>query len=239
MIFFSRRSNKHIVKVLQVLCVVLLAGTLLFGCTGTDWLRYTASTQAERTFYRTFSQLGEDVAEQIQLRCGKTLVMCSAKNDDGTTFLDTFIYQYDPSSNEAQTEWLSPLQRGTVQIFYDEGWTYAKKHYNSFFQRVVNGTARDIVILVMPNRDPDKTYDTEQIAQLYNNPPHDSLDTVPFLVHNKSWEQDFPVWIFDVPAEKIDDGYELVFGSWKLTGSDILQVRWRIGDAPILGNGNP
>ena len=111
---------------------------------------------------------------------------------------------------------------GLVDIFLEY-----HRGSNSYFFRYKSYNGTDILIFVMPNVNTGETYEESTEKDWV---PYDTLDTDPFYFQDKMHHRNYPVWIFDIPEDSIDESYELHFGDFVLTGMDILSGTW---DHPI------
>ena len=64
--------------------------------------------------------------------------------------------------------------------------------------------------------------------------PKDTLGTKALRFQQNDWHNGYPLWIFAIPLDQIDESYELCFGDYVLTGNDILNHTWHIGNATTL-----
>ena len=91
---------------------------------------------------------------------------------------------------------------------------------------------RDVVIIVIPPM--MVTLPSYSDCPQYGIEPYDNLDSVPMKVLDKTsagkyidlWNCGYPIWIFVIPEQRIDDNYELHYGDLVLTGKDIQSGIW-------------
>lgn len=121
----------------------------------------------------------------------------------------------------------------TVRIFYEEDWQERiRNHLSEYVVVEANGKA-DLLVFVMQNYDlEEKTAYPD--SPMYGIEPSDTLGTEPLMYHDPGWYQDYPMWIFEIPLDHIDETYALTYGDFVLTGEDIMNHTWQIGDAPIM-----
>ena len=70
-------------------------------------------------------------------------------------------------------------------------------------------------------------------SEWYEQIPTDSLGSEPLMIQHPRWRDNYPVWVFAIPEDRIDESYELHYVDYVLTGSDLLNNTWQNGDAPI------
>ena len=120
-------------------------------------------------------------------------------------------------------------------IFYDEDWetNLMWKSYLSSFRRLKDPSGEEsmVLIVVTPNRVIGQSY---QESEYYQVEPSDSLNSTPLKVHQEDYMLGDPFWFYVIPIEKITEDYELRYGEFVLTGTDILTNSWSIGDAPVM-----
>lgn len=120
-----------------------------------------------------------------------------------------------------------------TRIFYREDW---EKHsgivYPSSFQYYTNplNDKVDILIAVGQNYEDNQSFSDAEDGLA----PEDTLGTKALKYQQKGWNNGYPLWIFAIPLEKIEESYELHFGDYVLTGNDILNHSWKIGNAEPL-----
>ena len=131
-----------------------------------------------------------------------------------------------------------------IYIFYDEDWEMRVKgaydgcttNYESGFSWHIGESGEEAIIFVFPNLE-YPAYNTGipkveyRLSPFYQMEPSDSLGTVPVSLQYEGWNDDYPAWVFVVDREDIDAGYELHYMDYVLTGSELLNNSWRIGNA--------
>lgn len=126
---------------------------------------------------------------------------------------------------------------GKVPIFYDEDWVdrYEDENhqiitsYDSGFVSMDGQNENLLLIEVFPNRVNGVSYAD---SEFYGIKPWDSLDTVPMEVYTPEWNEGYPAWFFVIDPKGITADYEMHYGAFALTGTDILTGTWTIGEAP-------
>ena len=125
---------------------------------------------------------------------------------------------------------------GKVPIFYDEDWKdrYEDENheivtsYDSGFVQIDGQDGDLLLIEVFPNRVRGVSY---MESEFYGMKPGDTLDTVPMEVLTSEWNEGYPAWFFVIDPKYITADYELHYGAYVLTGTDILEKTWTIGEA--------
>ena len=104
-------------------------------------------------------------------------------------------------------------------IFTEENDTY---QYSCFEVQTIDGK-ETVFIRVVPN-----FKDNEFFSQAnYNKDvPGDTLGTTPLCFADARCMWGNPTWIFVIPLASIDESYCLNYGSFSLTGADILSGSW-------------
>ena len=129
-------------------------------------------------------------------------------------------------------------------LFYDEDWEKringaydgTTTSYKSCFYWHTGEIGEEAIIFVFPNIE-YPAYDTGiptveyKLSQFYQIEPSDSLGTVPVCLQYKGWNDDYPAWVFVVDKEDIYAEYELHYMDYVLTGTELLNKSWRIGNA--------
>lgn len=108
-------------------------------------------------------------------------------------------------------------------------------YYDSRFFFLDGRLGRDLFVIVTPAMKYKLPPYAESLQ--YGIEPYDSLSTKPIKVvddasaeqYTDLWHYGYPVWIFVIPEEKIDDTYELHYGDYVLTGKDIQSGTWSNG----------
>ena len=121
-----------------------------------------------------------------------------------------------------------------TRIFYREDWEQQKSmEYPSSFQYYQNpdNDKIDVLIVVGQNYEERQKYTESDGDKLT---PEDTLGTKPLCFQQDDWNNGYPLWIFAIPLEQIDESYELRFNDYVLTGHDILNHTWSIGNAATL-----
>ena len=120
-----------------------------------------------------------------------------------------------------------------TRIFYREDWERQNGIiYPSSFQYYTNPLNEkvDVLIAVGQNYEIDQSYPEAEDGLT----PEDTLGTKPLKYQQKSWNNGYPLWVFAIPLDKVDESYALRFGEYVLTGNDILDHSWKIGNAATL-----
>ena len=120
-------------------------------------------------------------------------------------------------------------------IFYDEDWDTNPRwiSYLSSFRRLKDSSGKEsmVLIIVIPNSFVGQSYPESDYYQVE---PSDSLNSVPMKIYRQEWMGGYPTWVYAISLEKITEDYELRYGEFVLTGTDILTDSWSIGDAKIM-----
>lgn len=125
-----------------------------------------------------------------------------------------------------------------TRIFYREDWEQQQDiEYPSSFQYYQNpeNDKIDVLIAVGQNYEEQEKYTESDNDKLL---PKDTLGTKALRFQQNDWHNGYPLWIFAIPLDQIDESYELCFGDYVLTGNDILNHTWHIGNATTLVFGN-
>ena len=243
----------------KMIMFLLLLSVALSGCSKTKSSPTSESTTGAASVISEASEASDDLAlldaidpavkeyvmehrseyeKIIPLHCGGVLV---AKNDivtdlvtheNYTHFVLEFIYAKGKDIMSGPTHDGNPSKE--TKIFYDEDWENIEALYGSSFERKATNTGEDFLVYVVPNRyqkqDSPDWEDWEE-SSYYNEIPWDTLDTLPTLLYDESG---WPIWIFDIPAASVNTEYELHFADFVLTGTDLAEGKWTIGNAPVL-----
>ena len=232
--------RNHRIAVLLLLMAMLL--TILCGCGPSD-------SQTESVGNASARASNKAVMNQLKnaLNIGSDKFPAWKNLPSGAVF--AFWDQgYDPTFNEHQIGNVAiqavdgELQYKMVflyddnvetRIFYREDWERQNGIiYPSSFQYYTNPLNEkvDVLIAVGQNYEIDQSYPEAEDGLT----PEDTLGTKPLKFQQKSWNNGYPLWVFAIPLEKIDESYALRFGEYVLTGNDILDHTWKIGGAATL-----
>ena len=243
----------------KMIMFLLLLSVALSGCSKTKSSPTSESTTGAASVISEASEASDDLAlldaidpavkeyvmehrseyeKIIPLHCGGVLV---AKNDivtdlvtheNYTHFVLEFIYAKGKDIMSGPAHDGNPSKE--TKIFYDEDWENIEALYGSSFERKATNTGEDFLVYVVPNQyqkqDSPDWEDWEE-SSYYNEIPWDTLDTLPTLLYDESG---WPIWIFDIPAASVNTEYELHFADFVLTGTDLAEGKWTIGNAPVL-----
>lgn len=172
----------------------------------------------------------------------------SERSDKDFTFIEWVVLDYS-NGTVIQENWTYLLQvcgykPDAVHIFYDEDWEskiYNKEtmdctYYDSCFLWHNGEKGTDVIISIIPNvqknlMGPAVPYEE---TDYYQQVPIDSLGTTPIEITYPYYNYNYPQWIFVIDKERIDDSYELHYMDYVLTGDDLLNRNWSIGNAPPL-----
>lgn len=161
--------------------------------------------------------------------------------------LEVWVENGKPQVNTESIQWADEwpdrdLGKEPVWIFYEPQAEVLEEdngsdsdntvYYDSHFFLLDGEQGRDVVIVVTPPMSRQLSAYSE--SSWYGITPFDSLDTVPMKVSDERtglhstelWHFGYPVWIFVVPEKDINETYELRYGDYVLTGTDILAGVW-------------
>ena len=216
----------------SIICATLLIALLLYGCVKTppnETVRISGKPVTEQQIMHMFSK-DYAVLDWKPLTIGGALVVCKAP-DSGDMRRFFLFWRDDETAYAQETYFVYNLP--LVNIFYDADWQTKHCNYLSQYIIVEADGHKDALIFVMQNFDYEhKT--AYEASPMYGIKPYDTLGTEPLTVHDPNWYKDYPMWVFDVPMEEIDETYALTYGDWVLTGEDIMNHTWQNGDAPIM-----
>ena len=109
-------------------------------------------------------------------------------------------------------------QNNSIVIFY-----YDLTGGFSVFVPYEGFKGTDYLVYVCPDMSFGRTFETTPDRDYV---PFDTLDTKPLMIQDENYQGNCPVWIFDVPAQSVDESYELHYGDFVLTGSDLMSNSW-------------
>ena len=244
----------------KMIMLLLLLSVALSGCSKTKSSPTSESTTASASVISEASEASDDLAlldaidpavkgyvmehrsefeKIIPLHCGGVIVAINQEIPDPfspehkyTIFSLEVVYAKGTNIMKGAAHDGNPSKE--TRIFYDEDWENIEALYGSSFERKATNTGEDFLVYVVPNRyqkqDSPDWEDWEE-SSYYNEIPWDTLDTLPTLLYDESG---WPIWIFDIPAASVNTEYELHFADFVLTGTDLAEGKWTIGNAPVL-----
>ena len=219
--------KKRVIVFLMAITVLLLAACTKVSVGETIEIYGNPVTEAQ---IRQGASKELTVLDWKPLTVGGALVACKAA--DSGDDIRFFLY-YTDGEKAYSRETYRIFDEPYVKIFYDADWQGKIKEYNSQYIVIEANGQKDVLIFVMQNYDHE--HETAYVdSPMYGIEPSDTPGTVPMTVHDPNWFRDYPMWVFEVPMEDIDETYALTYGEWVLTAEDILNHTWQNGDAPIM-----
>ena len=222
-------------KVLITLIAVIL---LLTGCAKGSSAFTVHPNRVKEQHLKTLlsDKMGLEIVDWMPLQIGGALAACknSIQNDPDLTtypFMEYRLCSFDGKTIESRRVYDTSMGKDGVDvyIFYDEDWESNNIVYKSKYIYVTGDAGTDVLVFVTPNF---RIYSREKMTPA-DVEPWDTLQTKPMVLPDEDWF-DSPIWIFDLSLDDIDESYELHYADWVLTGTDILNKTWQIGDAPIM-----
>ena len=202
----------------SILIVLLLTVTLC--CTACSKLTPQQKAEFElqmNGFMREY-QNDEHYVARLMLHGGGYLVVNDV-TEDWFVYKD---YSYDILSIfDGKLDIKEAVYRSdeSIDIFYmiEEGGGFSE----FFVYEGYKGT--DYLVFVTPDAHYGWTYETSPDREYV---PYDTLNTEPLMIQDEEYQDNCPIWIFDLAASTVTDSYELHYGDYVLTGKNLKSRFW-------------